>query len=295
MVGMNRKQFFGMVKIAFREWQVDNVNLRAGALAFFIILPLPPLLLVTTTVFVQLFGESQAIPQLIQEIRVVAGPVVADMFRDILESSTDLSFSLPAFALSIVFSIVGAIGAFAVLRDAMNFVWGVEKPNHQSITSRIRRNLAPFFEILPLATFVIAWTAITTLLSNYVSTRIEPIAGDLTGLILRIGQIVLSFGLATLLFAVIFRNVPDVKIRWRDVSLAAIVTAVVFTVSNVLFGLYVQAFSSTLIGVTGSLILLLLWVFLNCQFLLFGAEFSKAYTTSVGSRGQTTEQKANTK
>jgi len=288
MVSMNRKQFLSMIKTSFQEWQVDNVNLRAGALAFFIIMALPPMLLFIVPVFVKLFGQSQAIPIIIQEIATVAGPVVANIFRDILESSTDPTISLLSFVVNIGFSLAGAVGAFAILRDIMNFIWDVERPKHQNITSRIRPNLAPFFEILPLGFLIIVWTGVTSILFNYVNILFEPLTGNLTSFILRIGQIVLSFGLATLLFAVVFKQLPDVKIQWRDVSLAAIITGTVFTVSNVLFGLYVQAFSATIVGVTGSLILLLLWIFLVSQFMLFGAEFSKTYTITMGSHAKKT-------
>ena len=288
MVSMNRKQFLSMIKTSFHEWQVDNVNLRAGALAFFIIMALPPMLLFTVPVFVQLFGQSQAIPIIIQEITTVAGPVVANIFRDILESSTDSTISLLSYAVNIGFSLAGAVGAFAILRDIMNFIWDVERPKHQNITSRIRHNLAPFFEILPLGFLIIVWTGVTSILFNYVNIFFEPLTGNLTSFILRVGQIVLSFGLSTLFFAVVFKQLPDVKIQWRDVSSAAMITGTVFTVSNVLFGLYVRAFSATVVGATGSLILLLLWIFLVSQFMLFGAEFSKTYAITMGSHAKKT-------
>jgi len=213
---------------------------------------------------------------------------VANIFKDILESSTDSAISLLSFVVNIGFSLAGAIGAFAVLRDIMNFIWDVERPKNQSITSRIRHNLAPFFETLPLGFFIVVWTGVTSILFNYVNILLEPLTGNLTSFLLRIGQIVLSFGLATLLFAVVFKQIPDVKIEWRDVSLAAIITGTVFTVINVLFGLYVQAFSTTVVGVTGSLILLSLWIFLVSQFGLFGAEFSKTYTITMGSHAKKT-------
>ncbi len=259
------------------------MNLRAGALAFFIILPLPTLLLIATTVFVQFFGQSRAISMLIGEVRVVVGPTVASIVRDILASSGGLSFSWSAFIFNIVFSILGVIGILAVLRDTMNFIWGVQSPKQQSLSSRVRRNIVPFLQVLPLGFSLLIWTAVSVVLFNYFSTTLEPLTGNLTPLILRIVQIVLSFVLATLLFVLIFMNVPDLKIQWRDVRLAAVMTAVVYSVSNLLFGLYVQAFSATVAGVTGSLILLLLWIFLFNQFLFFGAEFSKAYATTVGS------------
>ncbi len=280
---MNRRTFLALVKTSFQEWQVDNVNLRAGALAFFVILPLPSLLLIATTVFVQLFGQSRAISMLIGEVRVVVGPTVASIVRDILESSGGLSFSWTAFIFNVVFSLLGVIGIFAVLRDTMNFIWGVQSPKQQSLISRVKRSIVPFLQILPLGFSLVIWTVVSVVLFNYFGTTLEPLAGNLTPLILRIVQIVLSFVLATLLFVLIFMNVPDVKIRWRDVRLAAFITAIVYSVGNLLFGLYVQAFSATVAGVTGSLILLLLWIFLFNQFLLFGAEFSKAYATSEGS------------
>ena len=282
---MNKKDFFTLVKISFKDWQADNATLRAAALTFFIILPLPSLLLIVIAIFAQFCGQTQATQQLIQQITSVAGPAVAGLFSELLASAMSPFTSVWASITVVGFSLAGAIGAFAVLRDTMDVIWEVSLPKRLSLTKRIRQKIVPFALVSSLGLIVIAWTGIITTIFS--ALRLIPVTGFLTTILVSIFQIVLSFAVATLLFAIIYKMIPEAKVQWRDVALASIVTALAFTVTNYIFGTYIQTFTvTTIIGAAGSLMIILLWIFVINEIVLFGAELSKVYASTFGSHAK---------
>jgi membrane protein len=260
--------------------------MRSAALTFFIILPLPSLLLIIIVVSSLFFGHTQAFQQLMAQISTVAGPTVADLITQILQSSKTPFTSVLAAITFVGFSIAGGIGAFLVLRDTMDSIWEVPPPpKKQTLKTRIRRNMPPFLLVSVILIIIIAWTGIMTVISSSVGSVIIPLTGGLTSLFLRILQIVLSFILAMILFAIIYREVPETEVQWGDVKIAAIMIAVVFTITNVLFSWYVQTFTITSVtGAAGSLMILLSWLYLMNQFTLFGAEVSKTCAKRFGSK-----------
>jgi membrane protein len=132
-----------------------------------------------------------------------------------------------------------------------------------------------------LGLIVIVWTAIASSLFSLI--RLYSINGTLTVIAIAIAQVVLSFGVATLLLALIYKMIPEAKVHWRDVIVAAIITGTAFTVTNYIFGTYIQTFTvTTVIGTGGTLVIILLWIFVLNQIVLFGAELSKVYATNTG-------------
>lgn len=272
---MNHKDFFALLKTAFRFWQVDNVNLRAAALTFFIILPLPSLLLIVIAIFSQFYGQGQAFQQLIEQITLVAGPAIAGLFSQLLESASTPFTSVWASVISVVFSLAGAIGAFSVLRETMDVIWRVRIPKSKGLITNVRQKIGPFVLISSLGLIIIAWAGFATILFNSIS---------LTSIGIKLLEILLSFALSTLLFSVIYKLIPQAKVEWQDVLLSSLVTGLAFTMVNYLFGSYVQMFPvTTIVGAAGSLIVLLIWIFILNQIVLFGAELSKVYAITFGS------------
>jgi len=276
---MNRKEVFQLFKASFKNWQVNNAPIRAAALTFFIVLPLPSLLLIVVAIFALFYGQTRATQHLIQQINALAGSSVAGLFKQLLSSSTS-PFSSPWVSFTIVaFSLAGAIGAFAVLRDTMDAIWEVKSPKKQSFTRMVKRRIGPFVVESVLGLIVIAWTGIATILFGAI--RLLSINATLTLISITIAQILLSFALATLLFAITYKMIPDVKVHWIDAILGAVVAAVAFTVTNYIIGKYVETFTvTTIIGAAGSLMIILLWIFIINQIMLYGAEFSKIYATT---------------
>jgi len=278
---MNRREFYTIIKKSFRDWLDDNATLRAAALTFFIILPLPTLLLVVIDIFAQFFGQSQAIQMLISQITAVVGPTVAELFKQLITNAGSPFTSVWTGIVVIGFSVGGAIGAFSVLRDTLDCIWEVRLPERRPLWKRIRQTIGPFVLVSALGLIVIVWTAIASSLFSLI--RLYSINGTLTAIEIAIVQVVLSFSIATLLLALIYKMIPEAKVHWRDVTVASIVTGIAFTVTNYIFGTYIQTFTiTTVIGTGSTLVIILLWVFVLNQIILFGAELSKVYATNAG-------------
>jgi membrane protein len=275
---MNRKDLWKLFKTAAKKWIENNAPLRAAALTFFIVLPLPSLLLIVETIFAQFSGQTQATQQLIQQITALAGPAVAQLFKQLLESSMSPFTSLWASITVVGFSLAGIIGAFAVLRDSLNAIWQIKVPEKNSFSVRVRRSIGPFILVSSLGLIVIAAEAVATVLFGAIT--LYSINGTFATIGNVIAHILLSFGLSTLLFAIVYKVIPEARIQWKDVALAAITTGIAFTIINYILGSYLQTFTvTTIIGAAGSLMILLIWIFILNQIVLFGAEVSKVYTT----------------
>jgi membrane protein len=278
---MNTRQLYMVFKTAFTKWLNDNATLRAAALTYFIILPLPTLLLIVTALFALFLGQEQAVQILVQQITAVTGPAVAQLFSQLILNTASPFTSLWTAVIVVGFSVGGAIGAFSVLRDTMDCIWEVTVPKGQPLWKKIRQRIVPFALISGLGLVVIAWTSFTRGLYNAI--LLFSINEILTFITLAIAQFGLSFGVVTVLLAVIYKMMPQARVHWRDVALAAVVTGLAFTVTNYAFGAYIQTFVvTTVAGTAGALLIILLWIFVLNQIVLYGAEFSKVYATTIG-------------
>jgi len=276
---MNRKEIFQLFKNSFKNWQVNNAPIRGAALTFFIILPLPSLLLIVIGILSPFYGHTQATQVLISQITALAGPSVSALFNQLLANSMSPFSSLWVAITTVGFSLGGAIGAFAVWRDTMDAIWEVKSPKNQSFTRMVRRRIGPFIVVSFLGLIVIAWTGIATFLFGAI--KFFSVNATLTLISLTATRILLLFALSTLLFAITYKLIPDAKVHWRDSILGAVVAGVAFTVTNYVIGTYVETFTvTTIIGAAGSLMIILLWIFTLNQIMLYGAEVSKTYATT---------------
>ncbi len=282
---MNKRELYSVFKTAFFNWLRGGATMRAAALTFFIILPLPTLLLIVNVVFGQIFGEARATQMLTQQISAVAGPAVTELFSKLIANTASPFTSSWTTLVVVGFSVAGAVGAFAVLRDSINNIWQVKLPSRQPFLNRLRHTVLPFVLITALGLIVIAWTAV----AGGVFNAIEYFSVNtiLTFVALGIAQVLTSFGLVTLLLAITYRMLPQVELHWPDVALAALVTGMAFTAADYLFGAYVQVFVvTTVAGAAGALLIILLWIFVLTEIVLYGAELSKVYVTTAGSHSK---------
>ncbi len=276
---MNPKELYRILRNSFKDWLDDNATLRAAALTFFIILPLPTLLLIVIAIFAQFWGQDQAVQILVLQISAVVGPSVAELFRQLLSNATSPFNSIWTAVVVVGFSFGGAIGAFSVLRDTMDSIWEVRVPKGRTMWKRVRKTIGPFVLVSALGLIVIAWTGLESSLSGFIALYL--VNKSLIVIATAAVQIVLSFGAATSLLAIIYKMIPEARVHWRDVSVAAVTTGIAFTSTNYIFGTYIQIFTvTTLIGTAGSLVIILLWIFVLNQIVLFGAELSKVYATT---------------
>jgi membrane protein len=233
------------------------------------------------SVFARFVGQSQANQVLVHQISVVVGPSVAELFKQLLSNAASPFTSIWTAIVVIGFSLGGAIGAFSVLRNTMNCIWEVKVPEKRPLWKRIRETIGPFVLVSALGLIVIIWTGIAGNISSLIPSYST--SGSLTTIENAIVQLVLSFVISTLLLAITYKMIPETRVHWQDVKVSSIVTGVAFTVANYIFGTYIQVFTvTTLIGTAGALTIILLWIFVLNQIVLFGAELSKVYATTVG-------------
>jgi membrane protein len=282
---MEPKIILEIAKHAFRKWQAHNASIRAAALAFFTFMPLPTLLLILAELSALIYGQPQAIQELINQISVVAGPAVAGMAGQLLLSNAGSPFgSAFGATVSIIFALIGAIGAFLVLQDTLNLIWDVTPPKKRSLKVRIQQRTVPFLLISGTTAIVAAWTSLSTLLYGSLSVYLQPLIGSSAALLIGTAQVLLSFGLSFVLFSFIFTQIPDTYVAWSDVWLASLITSAICTAVDYLFGIYIRTFPiTTILGAAGDLMALLLWIFVINEFILFGAQFSNAYAETLGS------------
>jgi membrane protein len=280
---MNVKPGFDMIKESFKGWKEDGALDLGAALAYYTIFSLAPLLLVVTAVAGLVWGREAVRGQLVSQLQGVVGPQGSQAIQTIIANAGQHGPGVLATVIGLVTILFGATGVFVQLQSAMDRVWNVEPRPGGGIWSFVKTRLLSFGMVLGIGFLL--------LVSLVVATAVTAVSAWVLGMmpgakVLIEGlTFVVSFGLTTLLFAMIFKVLPDVEIAWRDVWIGAAVTALLFTVGKFLIGLYLAKSSvASTYGAAGSLVVLLLWIYYSSQILFLGAEFTQIYATRYGSQ-----------
>lgn len=272
-----------LIKETYSEWLEDKASRLAAALAYYTIFSLAPLVIIILAIIKLLFAGDAAEAMFMSQVQGLVGETGAEFFQQIIEAeNNNQSTDVVATLIGLGTLIFGATGVFAQLQDALNTVWNVEPDPNQGIFNFIKTRALSFTVVLGVGFLLLVSLIVSTALSAF-NDFVGQALGN-TALVAQTINQVVSLGVITLLFAMIFRILPDVKIEWRDVWIGAAVTAVLFSIGKYLIGLYLggQALGSTY-GAAGSLLVLLLWVYYSAQILLFGAEFTQVYARRFGS------------
>jgi membrane protein len=278
--------FWSVLQQTIAEWQRDKVSRLAAALAYYTTFSLAPVLVIVIAVASFLFEQSTVQSRIIEQLQGLLGENGAQLVQEMLTSAqANESDGFWATAISVGLLILGASGLFIQLQDALNTVWNLEIKPDAGLWRLIRDRLLSFGMIL-----VIGFLLLVSLLLSAGLAAVSGLLGDtLFGWDLgwRILNAVVSFGVITLLFGLIYKILPDATISWRDVRVGAAMTALLFTLGKALIGLYLGNSSvSSAYGAAGSFVVLLLWIYYSAQILLFGAEFTQVYANRFGSNIQ---------
>lgn len=270
-----------MLKEAFKEWQDDKVSLLAAALAYYTVFSITPLLVIAIAIAGAVFGQDAARGEILNQINQLVGAQGAQAIEIALANADQPRISGIASIISVIVLLVGASGVFAQLQEALNTVWDVKAKPNGGIGEFIRKRLLSFGMVLVIGFLLLVSLVLSAMLSGIGKLQIELLPGFTS--LWQVLNFALSFGFISLLFALIYYYLPDVKIRWRDVWIGAIITALLFTVGKFAIGLYLGRGSlGSTYGAAGSLIVFLAWVFYSAQILLFGAEFTQVYARKHG-------------
>ena len=275
------KPIFRLLKEAFREWQQDKVSLLAAALAYYTVFSVTPLLVIAIAIAGAVFGQDTAKNEIVQQINALVGEQGAQVIEIALANANQPQLGSLASIISLIILLVGASGVFAQLQEALNTVWDVKPKSGGSLGQFLRKRLLSFGMVLAIGFLLLVSLIFSAILSGISNLEINLLPGWVS--LLRLLNLAISVGMISLLFALIYKYLPDAKIRWQDVWVGAIITALLFTLGKFLIGLYLGRGSlGSAYGAAGSLIIFLAWVFYSAQILLFGAEFTQVYARKYG-------------
>jgi membrane protein len=282
---VNLRVMSKLLRDTVTKWMDDHAQRMGAALAFYTVFSLAPLLLIVIAIAGLVFGQEAAEGQIIGQIQGFVGEDSAKAIQVMLENARKPSSGLIATGLALITLIFGATGVFAQLQDALNTIWGVETKPGLGIIQTLKDRFISFVAVLG--------SGFLLLVSLVLSAGLAAV-GETMGALLPASEAILqainffvSFVVITLLFAMIYKLIPDVSNRWKDVWIGAAITALLFAIGKSLIGLYLGKSDVGLAyGAAGSLVVILLWVYYASQIFLFGAEFTAVYAASHGSRLQ---------
>ena len=278
---MTLPESLGLIRHAFRDWQADSAPRLGAALSYYTLFSLAPLLIVAIGVAGLVFGQDAAQGRIVAELRGLVGPLGAEAVEELIKNSRRPEAGVLATMVGVATLFLGATGVFVELKSTLDLVWDVEPPSG-GLWGMVRSRLWAFALVLAVGFLLLvsllvsaAIAATDTILASFVS---EPSA------ILHAVNTALSLVVITVLFALIFKYLPDTEVLWSDVWIGAAFTSALFTLGKFVIGLYLgHSTVSSVYGAAGSVVVLMVWVYYAAQIFFFGAELTQAYARRHGS------------
>jgi membrane protein len=274
---------FNLVMQTVKEWREDKAERLAAALAYYTIFALGPLLLIAIAVAGLAFGEEAARGQVFAQLTGLMGAEGAAVIETAVQNANKPATGIVATIIGLVTLVLGAAGLFGHLKDALNTIWEVQPKSDGGVLSMVKAQFLSFTMVLGVGFLLLTSLVLSAVLAALGSTAQGLLPG--AELFWQIVNFVISLAVITLLFAAIYKVLPDVTLSWNDVWIGAAATAILFTIGKTLIGLYLGNSSvGSAYGAAGSLLVVLIWVYYSAQILLLGAEFTQVYANTYGSR-----------
>jgi membrane protein len=268
---------------AFLDWLDDKAMQMGAALAFYSVLSMAPLLMIAIAIAGLVFGEEAARGEVVGQMRSLVGTEGAEAIQAMLAHARKPGAGALASLFGIITLLFGASGVFGQLQEAMNVIWKVPDQKINGIVAFLNRRFLSFAMVLGTGFLLLVSLAASALIAA-IGAQFGKLWPE-WNLLLKFVNLSISFGTITLLFAMIFRLLPDVHVAWIDVWTGALVTALLFTCGKWLIGIYLtHAAVGSAYGAAGSLVVLTLWIYYSAQILLFGAEVTHVCSQFYGSR-----------
>jgi membrane protein len=277
------QEVWGMVHEAVTDFFEDNAPQQGAALAFYSLLSLAPLLVISLAVAAFFFDENVARDELDAQLQTIVGDDGAKAALSLLKNAKRPDTGILATVLGFGTLLFGASGVFGQLQAAMNAIWDVPPSKNSGIWDIVRGRFLSFAMVLVIGFLLLA----SLVLSAVIAGAGEYLSDYVPGMEawLQTANTVVSFAIITVLFAMIFKVLPDTSISWRDVWIGALLTSMLFSVGKLAIGLYLgKSGMESAYGTAGSLVVLIVWVYYSAQILFFGAELTHVYARRKGSK-----------
>lgn len=272
----------------FKEFGADGATRLGAALAFYTVLSMAPLLVIAIGIAGAVFGDEAAKGLVADQIKGLIGSDSAQVVQDMIAGARREGSSIVATITGFVLLLFGASGVFGQLQDALNIVYDVKPDPELGIMARVKARFLSFGMVLVTGFLLLVSLVLHTVLAGLNNWLAQVVPG--LEYVWPIVLFLVSLGIETVLFATIYRALPDVKLDWRDVWLGAFITAVLFEIGKFGLGWYLgKAGFASSYGAAGAVIAILVWVYYAAQIILLGAEFTQVYADTYGTKPQPSE------
>lgn len=271
-----------LLKGSFAGFIDDKVMKLSAALAYYTIFSIGPMLIIVITLCSLFYGKAAIEGTIYGELSGLVGKAAATQIQDIIRNAAISEHSVFATTVGIVTLLVGATGVFVEIQDSINFIWGLKAKPRKGWLKFLTNRLLSFSLVISLGFILL----VSLLLNSFIeifNNKLLGILPEAAVVSTYITNLVLNFLVTSLLFAIIFKVLPDARIKWKDVAVGACFTAVLFLLGKLGIGYYLgQVNTAGAYGVAGSLVVVLLWVYYSAAILYFGAEFTLQYSQEYG-------------
>jgi membrane protein len=280
---------FSYTTQVFREFSADNILKYSASLAYYTVFSIAPLLVIVSTLSGIFFGKEAIQGEVYNQLKGLVGGPAALQIQDIIKNIHLTGNNFFASLVSIVILLIGATTIFGEVQDSLNKIWGLRIKTKKTWWKLILTRLLSFSLILSIGFIMIVsliLNAVVTAFGKFLSRYIH----NFSVYFIQVTDAVLSFLVAAFLFSLMFKLLPDAKIKWKDVLVGGFITAIFFTAGKLAIGVYLgESNLTTLYGAAGSIIIFMVWVYYSSIILYLGAEFTKVYAKLYGGKIQPNE------
>ncbi len=270
-----------LLTATFSEWRTGNPSLLAAALSYYAFFAIIPLLVIAAALGSFVFGQAAVDGQLASMLTYLFGEKIAAVIQSALASMYGQQ-SDAAVAVAVLFLLLGASYFFVQLRNSLNIIWSVKEPSRHAFKSFMEGRLISMVMVTLLAFLLLFWISMSATVSALIIKLSS--ANALSGFVSKLGDFAVIFAFSMLVFAMIYKLLPSVRLRWADVWLGSAVTSLLFTIGEYLMAIYISRVDfGSLYGAAGSIAAILLWIHVSAQLFFFGAIFTRVYAHRHGS------------
>ncbi|MFN2456634.1 MAG: YihY/virulence factor BrkB family protein [Chitinophagaceae bacterium] len=289
------KGIWEVLKESFKGFSEDKVTKLSASLAYYTVFSLGPLLIVIIFLCSIFLGREAVEGTIYRQLENFIGNDSAKQVEEIIKNASIGGKGKIAAIIGVITLLIGATGVFAEIQDSINSIWGLKAKPKQGMMKMIKSRLLSFGLIGSLGFLLLVSLAVTAVIEG-LGNKLQNMFPDVGVVVLYIVNLILTLGIVTVLFAVIFKVLPDAKIKWKDVWAGAIITGLLFLIGKFAISFYIgKSDVGSTYGAAGSLVILLLWIYYSAMILYFGAEFTRAYAVKYAGQIEPNEYAVLTK
>ena|ERR1700722_16746928 len=260
----------------------DKLMKLSAALSFYMVFSMGPLLLILITICSVFFGRAAVEGKVYAQLQGFIGHDTAIQLQSIIQHAAITGKSTLATVIGVIVLVIGASSVFAEIQDSINMIWGLKPKPKSGWIAFLKNRLLSFSIIVSLGFLLLVSLSISALVEEF-GNHLKQIVPGMSVILIYAINLCITIGITTFIFAVIFKVLPDAEIKWRDVSMGAIATMVLFLIGKFAISFYISKTNvGTTYGAAGSLIILILWIYYSAMIVYFGAEFTKFYAITFG-------------